>query len=260
MDSARKQFLGVTVDQLSLQEAREKSEQFLLGEKQIKIFTPNPEMIVRAQNDRSFREVLNSSDLNLCDGFGLSFLGGFARITGVDFMLDLCARAELLQKSVYLLGSGSREIVEATALKLKEKFPALQIVGFNEGPVITVAEERGEAETLFYGLGVKTVDNNRVVSDINEKRPDLLFVAYGMGKQEKWIQEFLPQCKSVKIAMGVGGSFDYIAGKVSRAPCFMRKIGLEWLYRVVREPRRFRRILNATVVFLFYYVRYKIRI
>ena len=255
MDSARKQFLGVTIDQLSLQEAREKSEQFLLGEKQVKIFTPNPEMIVQAQKDHSFREVLNSSDLNLCDGFGLSFLGGFTRITGVDFMLDLCARAEVLQKSVYLLGSGSREIAEATALKLKEKFPTLQIVGFNEGPVITVAEERGEADTLFYGLRVKTIDNNRIVSDINEKHPDLLFVAYGMGKQEKWIQEFLPQCRSVKIAMGVGGSFDYTAGKVSRAPCFMRKIGLEWLYRVAREPKRLGRVFNATVVFFYYYIR-----
>jgi len=255
VDSARKHFLGVAIDHLSLQEAREKSEQFLLSEKSTKIFTPNPEMVVLAQQDRSFCEVLNSGDLNLCDGFGLSFLGGFTRITGVDFMLDLCARAEVLGKSVYLLGSGRREIVEAVALKLKEKFPALQVVGFSEGPVITVTQKRREGETLFYGLGVKTVDNHRIISQINEKRPDLLFVAYGMGKQEKWIQEFLPQCKSVKIAMGVGGSFDYIAGKVSRAPCFMRKIGLEWLYRVVREPKRLRRIFNATVVFFYYYLR-----
>ena len=78
-----------------------------------------------------------------------------------------------------------------------------------------------------------------------------MFVAFGMGKQEKWIYENLSKMPSVKIAMGVGGSFDFISGKVKRAPLFLLRLGLEWMYRLVQEPRRFKRILNATVKFTY---------
>jgi N-acetylglucosaminyldiphosphoundecaprenol N-acetyl-beta-D-mannosaminyltransferase len=88
--------------------------------------------------------------------------------------------------------------------------------------------------------------------------PDVLFVAFGMGKQEKWINENLRKLPSVKIVMGVGGAFDYISGVISRAPLFLRRIGLEWLYRLARQPSRIKRIFNATVVFAYFLIKNKI--
>ena len=86
-------------------------------------------------------------------------------------------------------------------------------------------------------------------------KPDILFVAFGHGKQEKWINEYLRDLPSVKIAMGVGGAFDYLSGQTSRAPLWMRKIGLEWLYRLIREPKRLKRIWRAVIIFPIYFVK-----
>ncbi len=248
-------FLGVKVDNFTLKEAQQKVDHFLLGEHGMKIFTPNPEMVVKAQYDYLFREVLNSGDLNLCDGAGLSWLGKFNRITGVDFMMDICSRAEVLRKKVYLLGSGNEAVVKEAVLNLRENFPTLEVVGTNVGPSIRESSFNNKDYTKFYNLFIETKENEKILEEIKLTCPDVLFVAFGMGKQEMWIKEFLPQLPSIKIAMGVGGAFDYIAKKVSRAPCFMRKIGLEWLYRVFREPKRIKRIMNATLVFFFYYLR-----
>ena len=92
-----------------------------------------------------------------------------------------------------------------------------------------------------------------------ESEPDILFVAFGMGKQEKWIYENLAKMPSVRIAMGVGGAFDYISGNVSRAPRLLRKFGLEWVYRLFKEPRRIGRIFNATIKFISYVFRKSFR-
>jgi N-acetylglucosaminyldiphosphoundecaprenol N-acetyl-beta-D-mannosaminyltransferase len=89
----------------------------------------------------------------------------------------------------------------------------------------------------------------KIVEIINRRQPDILFVAFGQVKQEKWIYRNLPQIPTVKVAMGVGGSFDYISGKVKRAPSLMRKLGLEWLYRMCRQPWRLPRIMTAVVRF-----------
>ena len=97
-------------------------------------------------------------------------------------------------------------------------------------------------------------EENDLLKKINGVRPDILFVAFGMGKQEKWLYENIAQLPSVKIGMGVGGAFDFISGKVKRAPLLMRKIGLEWVYRLWQEPSRIFRIINATATFLFYHL------
>lgn len=237
-----KKILGVRVDNLSEEQAHAKAREFLTGSGQHKIFTPNPEMVVKAQKDEYFKKVLNSGDLNLCDGFGLSLFSGAPRITGVDFLLDICSLAEKESKSIYLLGSGSDEVVKKTAEELQEKFPCLQIAGLNPGPKIT--EIACHSDKM-------TDDNDEVLRDIQFKQPVILFVAFGMGKQEKWIQENLAKLPSVKIAMGVGGAFDYLAGAVPRAPRLMRAAGLEWLYRLIQQPSRIGRIFNATARFFY---------
>lgn len=241
--------LGVNINILTKQQALERVKGFLNSQKQNKIFTPNPEMLVDASKDEYFREVLNSGDLNICDGKGLSLVAKTKKIPGVDFMLDICTLAEKKNKSIYLLGSGNDEVIEKTAEKLKKRFSNLKIVGINKGVKIERSKD--------YKIDYDKEKNDEITHDIIMSAPDILFVAFGHGKQEKWIDKNLKQLPSVKIAMGVGGSFDFISGKVKRAPKWMRKLGLEWLYRLFRQPSRLPRIFKATILFLYYYLKNK---
>ena len=295
--------LGVRIDPISQNGAYERALAFLNSDTSHAIFTPNPEMLVKAQTDSYFKEVLNSSDLNLCDGMGLWLAMKFSkqkivsskqfeRIPGTDFMFDLCLLAEEQGISVYLLGSGSEEVVKKTAECLQKQFPKLKIVGYDKGHVIEerskrntpssvlplkAGRERDEPELLALsptlgerhregyfprteelnsGLIIDEKINNETILRINAAQPTILFVAFGMGKQEKWIYENLPKLPSVKIFMGVGGAFDYISGTLPRAPLLMRKIGLEWVYRLFKQPKRFGRIFNATIKFGYLFLRY----
>lgn len=242
--------LGVKVHTLAKKQALEQVKVFLAGNGQHTIFTPNPEMLVEASKDSYFKEILNHGSLNLCDGRGIELASKqkIDRIPGVDFMVDLCALAEQEGKSVYLLGSYNKNVVEKTVQKLKQKFPLLRVVGFHLGPEVQVSRDMYHVSYLTYN----EEENASIVEDIIRSAPDILFVAFGHNKQERWIYEFLPQLPSVKIAMGVGGAFDYLSGSVKRSPVWMRKFGLEWLYRVIMQPHRLKRIWNATVVFGWY--------
>lgn len=270
--------LGIRIDEVTQNQALEKVSEFLDSQKQNTIFTPNPEMLVDARKDEYFKEVLNSGDLNICDGFGLwlaarlSLRGKFTpakageaiqssvvHIPGIDFMLDICQLAQEKNKSVYLLGSGDEEVVKRAAEALKKRYASLKICGFNKGPNIVpqpagsrFGGKRPEDQKISYD----EAGNEDLLYDIIMKAPDILFVGFGHGKQEKWIYENLAQLPSVKVAMGVGGSFDFLAGKINRAPKFMRRLGLEWLWRLTLEPWRVKRIFKATVIFLYYYFRY----
>src|SRR3989344_685836 len=274
--------LGVRIDTFTKAETLKKVSEFLIGNGQHTIFTPNPEMLVKAQKDEYFKEVLNRGDLNLCDGFGLwvamileirywklkekkiisniKYPISFDRVPGTDFMLDVCRMAAEQGKSVYLLGSGNERVVQKTAERLRERFPGLKIAGGDKGPNIqenkkTIKQENTEEifnlqSSIFEGLSVDKVENKKIVDVVNNSKAEILFVAFGMGKQEKWIVENLNKLPSVKIAMGVGGAFDYISGKVKRAPLLMRRLGLEWMYRLFKQPQRAGRIFNATVRFI----------
>jgi N-acetylglucosaminyldiphosphoundecaprenol N-acetyl-beta-D-mannosaminyltransferase len=231
------QFLGVNITKVTKEEALAKVAEFLNSNNQHKIFTPNPEMVVKAQKDEYFKTVLNSGDLNLCDGMGLQIFTGIKRIPGVDFMLEACRLAAEQGRGIYLLGSGNDEVVGKTCEALSKKFPNLKISGYNKGPEIT----EGLAKQLDDGI----------VEQINNSGAQIFFVAFGMGKQEKWIYENLSKLPNIKVAMGVGGSFDFISGKIKRAPVFLRRLGLEWVYRLIQQPRRIGRIFNATARFCY---------
>jgi N-acetylglucosaminyldiphosphoundecaprenol N-acetyl-beta-D-mannosaminyltransferase len=265
------QVLGVQVSEVTRNEALKKAEQFLFSNKQHTIFTPNPEMVVKAQTDLCFKEVLNKGDLNLCDGAGLAWAvrrgkGMVERITGVDFMLELCALAERNNKKIFLLGSGKDYVVQKTAEYIHRTSPSLQIAGIDKGLEIKeilnkkqVTSNNGTMKQLSGApnLLINEQDNALLIKKINATMPDILFVAFGMGKQEKWIVENIARIPSVKIAMGIGGAFDYISETVPRAPLLLRNLGLEWAYRLVKEPKRFKRIWNATVVFSYLVFRNK---
>lgn len=250
--------LGIQVDNYSKTETLQKVGEFLDFDKQNKIFTPNPEMLVDAQKDEYFKKVLNSGDLNVCDGFGLWLAMSFPRrressvgqrYTGIDLMIDICKLAEVKNKSVYLLGSGSDEVLEKTKINLLKKFPNLQIVGSHPGNNLTIQQFNNEIMIAY-----NKDQNDELLSQINLVEPSILFVAFGHNKQEKWIYENLEKMPSVKIAMGVGGSFDYISGNIKRAPRLIRKFGLEWMYRLIKQPNRIGRIFKATFVFLWLYL------
>jgi len=239
--------LGIKIDNISKVQAQEKVKEFLIfdSKKQFKIFTPNPEFLVKADKDNYFKKVLNQGDLNLPDGRGLQLFskGKLKAIAGSDFILDICEIASKLNKSIYLLGSGNEDTVKKAAKKLLEKIPNLKIVGFNPGPVLV------ESKIKNYELQINELENNKIIEEIKKCNPAILFVGMGMGKQEKWIYENLNKIPSIKIAMGIGGTFDFLSEKITRAPKLIRIIWLEWLWRLILQPKRIKRIINATIVF-----------
>jgi N-acetylglucosaminyldiphosphoundecaprenol N-acetyl-beta-D-mannosaminyltransferase len=243
-----KYFLGVRVDNLTKYMARAKIVNFLQKDGQSVIFTPNPEMLVKAYEDKNFKEILNSSDLNLCDGKGISIMtfGALQSIPGADFMFDICCIAKDKKKGVFLLGSGDADSVKKACINLNKKITNLIISGFHEGPVIS-EEKDGSIE-------VEKEVNKLILERIRRSGAEVLFVAFGQGKQEKWIKKYLRELPNIKVIMGVGGAFDFISGKTQRAPQFMRSVGLEWLWRLVKEPKRLKRIYTAVFIFPYLYI------
>lgn len=206
------------------------------------VVTVNPEFIMESRCNARFAAILNSASWALADGFGIlcaSILlfgrNRFARITGVHATLLLCELAAQLGKSVYLVGA--REGIAAqTASVLQKRFPNLKIVGAEIG--IPLA-----------GTRTPTEYTDELVMRINAARPDIVLVAFGAPKQELWIADHLRRCPSVRIPLGVGGTFDYLSGAVPYAQTWIRAIGFEWLYRLILEPKRGKRIFTAVVRF-----------
>jgi N-acetylglucosaminyldiphosphoundecaprenol N-acetyl-beta-D-mannosaminyltransferase len=220
--------LGVPLDAVTQAQALERIRSFLEGSEQRHVTTPNPEMLVEAHKNQPFRDVLNRTALNLPDGAGLLWASKEIkeRVTGTDTLIQLCAEGS---ERVFLLGA-AEGVAEKAAEILKQKNSALQIVG-------------------TYAGSPSIDDEQEIINRINAASPTLLFVAYGAPKQDLWIDRNLKKMPSVKVAMGIGGAFDFITGKQKRAPSLMRSLGLEWLWRLIREPRRIGRIGNAVVVF-----------
>lgn len=240
------EILGIRVDTFDREKALVKIGSFLNSKQQYLVFTPNPEMAVKAASDDIFKQTLNDGSLNICDGIGFVLAAKMKkkklyRITGVDFMMEICKYAEKMGNSIFLLGSDNEEVIKKAAANLLSNFPDLKIAGCHPGIKV---EESSVGE-----LVLNEEENERMIRFINSRSPQILFVAFGMGKQEKWLKENLEKMPSVKIGMGVGGAFDYISGKVPRAPLLMRQFGLEWAYRLWKQPKRLMRMYNATIKF-----------
>jgi N-acetylglucosaminyldiphosphoundecaprenol N-acetyl-beta-D-mannosaminyltransferase len=227
--------LGIPIDDVTLPEAIDRIVGMAGGNDQHHILTPNPEMLVAAQKDPTFCTVLQTSVLNLADGAGLLLAARFlgkplrARVPGVDTVTALCARTEI--GSVFLLGAAPG-VAERAAEVLHRKHPALRIAG-------TYAGSPGPH------------DEDTIVRRVNASQARFLFVAFGAPAQDLWIARNLQRMPGVRVAMGVGGSFDFLAEVRSRAPKVLRAIGMEWLWRLIHEPARFGRIVTAVIVFPF---------
>jgi N-acetylglucosaminyldiphosphoundecaprenol N-acetyl-beta-D-mannosaminyltransferase len=231
----------IPVDSGALPEHREHIRSYLAGDEQRRVVTPNPEMFLRARNDRAFRECLQGADLSLPDGAGLllvSMLRGrsMRRMTGTDFIPTvLVPEAVAANASIFFLGAKG-DIASRAARHLQRRFPSLRVSGAEGGGLITQGEEGWRMDA---GL----------LTRIRTAGPDILLVALGHGKQEFWIRDHLPGLPSVKIAIGCGGALDYLSGHIGRAPQIVRAARCEWLWRVIREPRRFPRIIDAVIKF-----------
>lgn len=197
------------------------------------IVTPNPEILVYANEHERYKEILNEARIALPDGVGVFLASALlgkrlsARITGVDFMEELCKRSVDQPIKVGFLGGGPG-IAKRAANCLKKKYPWIA-VGF-------VGQEMDDRfiETFALRGSGRSIDGEGVL--------DILFVAFGAPKQEEWIYEHLGKLP-VKVMMGVGGAFDYVSGNVRRAPFMIRAMGFEWLFRLVRQPWRLKRQL-----------------
>ena len=239
--TARIHVAGVPIDPLTLEDAIKAANLLMKDGRQHFAVTPNPEMALLADRDKEFAKVLDKADLAVCDGFGLALAARLYKervpevVTGTDLAFGLAWLCAKRGYKLYLLG-GEGETAKAAGKHLTNQFPGLVIGGAESGGLI----ERQKG---------KWRQDGRIVQRINDSGAQVLFVALGHGKQEKWIHDHLQRLPLVRLAIGIGGAFDYWSGAVPRAPRVMRVIHLEWLWRLFRQPSRIKRIFDAVVRF-----------
>jgi N-acetylglucosaminyldiphosphoundecaprenol N-acetyl-beta-D-mannosaminyltransferase len=220
--------LGVRVDDVTNDELLALVDGYVAGRQPHHIITLNPEMLVAAHDDPQFRQVLNSADLNVADGVGLMaaarWLGHALRerVTGSDGIYRLSEHCARQGYRPFFLGAATG-VAEAVAGRLSARYPGLEAAG-------------------AYAGSPRPEDEDDVVSRVRAAGPDLLLVAYGVPAEERWIARNRDRL-AVPVMIGVGGAFDFVAGVARRAPPWMRRAGLEWLHRLIRQPWRWRRQL-----------------
>ncbi len=226
--------LGVPIDAVSRAEAVAQLQSLLDSTGQKHVMTPNSEMLVEANRNERFRAILQRSSLNLPDSAGLLWSARWTgqrlpeRVTGVDTVIELCKQLGS-EHPVFLLGA-AEGVAEEAAEALQRLNPRLRIAG-------------------TYAGGPRPDQWDEVSRRINAAAPHLLLVAFGAPGQDVWIDEHLKDFPTVRVAMGVGGTFDFLAGTQVRAPRFLQYLSLEWAWRFAREPRRWKRMWKAVIVF-----------
>ncbi|HEY5713971.1 MAG TPA: WecB/TagA/CpsF family glycosyltransferase [Candidatus Gracilibacteria bacterium] len=228
--------------------------------------TPNAEILLKSQKDPALLGVLQTSSINYADSVSLLWAGQCINaqysvfrslleliflpirkpfwhetfpqiVSGSDLYLDICRECERSDISVFLLG-GQGQVPQTNAKNLQKLFPKLRIAGYLEGN----PNKKFDQES---------------VKEINKSKAEILFVAFGCPYQELWLKRNLPLLQTVKVGMGIGGSFDFVAGTIRRAPRLIRKAGLEWLWRLLCQPSRWKRIFDATVIFPYKFLQWR---
>jgi N-acetylglucosaminyldiphosphoundecaprenol N-acetyl-beta-D-mannosaminyltransferase len=220
----KENLLGVNVSNETYEQITEKLLDRIRHNQKSFIVAIHPEKIMKAQSDAKLMELLNKADFQIPDGVGIilasKLKGGKIRqrVTGIDLMMYLCEAFAKNNKSIFLYG-GQPGVAEKACECLKILYPNINITGVLNG---------------------YEKDEQIIRSTINRANPDIVFVALGSPVQEYWIVNNMDHL-SAQVFQGVGGSFDVISGRVKRAPSFFRKLGLEWLYRLLKEPVRWKR-------------------
>lgn len=219
----RVKVLGIPVDAVTMEEAVGRVFEFVKEGRPHMIVTPDASALVRATQDEELRRIIEGADLVVPDGMGVVFAGRLLelplveRIPGVELAERICELAAGEGLKIFLLGA-EPGVAEEAARRLKERFPGLQIVGTHHG---------------YFSSG----EEPKVVEKVKVAKPDILFVAMGIPKQEKWMRHHLAEL-GVPVCIGVGGTLDVFAGRVKRAPVWVQRLGLEWLYRTLLQPRK----------------------
>lgn len=222
------EILGCNIDILNSRQVIEKIKDIIAAKKGGQVITLNAEIAFQAQNNDTLRSLINGADMVTPDGIGVIWGGrqlGYdfpERVTGIDLMIALCRTAADMGWKVFLFGAAPG-VAEAAAQSLSKQFPGLLVAGCRNG---------------YF----KDHESDGIAKEISALQPDILFVALGAPKQEFWIKEHQGTMK-IPLCMGVGGSFDVIAGVKNRAPGWAIKLNLEWLYRLLAEPSRWKRQL-----------------
>ena len=221
------EILGVKIDAVTESEALDRLLGFLEEEKNHLLFTPNPEMILEAQKDREFMNILNRGDLVVPDGIGVVLASRLMknkikkRVAGCDLVYSLFDKIKETGRTVYFFG-GAPGVAELAKTNMEKKFPGLKISGCADG----YFNKKKERE---------------IIKEIRALKPDVLLVFSSFPKQEKWIFENRNRVPA-RLTAGLGGSVDIMAGTVKRAPPAMRAVGLEWLWRLMLQPKRITRM------------------
>lgn len=231
--------LGVNVDMVTINEAADIIMKFMGGDKFCSVYTPNSEIIMRAYRDKSFADLLNRADLLTADGIGVVHASRILkkpikeRAAGFDIAKKVLEKMNYTDHSLFLFG-GKPGVAEEAAKNLKKDYPELNIAGMRNG---------------YFSAE----DEDTIVEEINASGADMLFVCLGAPKQEEWIDRNREKLTNIRTAMGIGGSLDVFAGRVERAPEIFCKTGMEWFYRLIKEPWRAKRMADlpkfaATVI------------
>lgn len=221
--------LGVRVDDVTLDEAMEICLGAVASRRALPVFTPNAEFVMAARRDPTFRALLNRGGLNIPDGVGLLLAGRILgtplreQVAGTDLAERLAAACAEIGYRLFLLGARPG-VAEEAAARLGERYPGLVIAGTFAGSAEADADEETRARVRAAG----TVD--------------VILVAFGAPKQERWIVRNQAALE-IPVAVGVGGVFDFWSGQVPRAPYLMRRAGLDWLFRLIVQPWRWKRQL-----------------
>ncbi|NBD25314.1 WecB/TagA/CpsF family glycosyltransferase [Paenibacillus glycinis] len=231
MDSVK--ILGVPFSKMTLSDTVKLLQGELAGEHRSQpgpfhLITANPEIVMAAKQQPELRRIVDAADLITPDGIGVVLAAKWQgtqipeRVTGYDLLIRLLEGAATRGFSLYVVGADEETNAKAVGI-IEAKYPGVEIVGRQNGYFKGAQEEE-------------------LVADIERKRPDLLIVALGAPNAERWIYKHKSRL-SAKVAFGVGGSLDVIAGKVKRAPVIWQKLNVEWLYRLLKQPSRWRRQL-----------------
>jgi N-acetylglucosaminyldiphosphoundecaprenol N-acetyl-beta-D-mannosaminyltransferase len=224
---------GVIIDNVSMQEAIERIDSSIDQVGSLLVVTPNIDHLYHFRQDSEFRQVYGAAGLVLADGSSLLWLSAAKgtplkqRVSGVDVMVEFCRWGARRRRRVFLVG-GLNGVAKRSAEILAKRFPGVEIAG---------------AISPSLGFDRKTDETEEILEAIRESGAGIVFVGAGTPKQEKWLYRNIHVMGSV-VAIGVGAAFDFVSGRKPRAPKWMQKVGVEWLWRLMHEPRRlFRRYL-----------------
>ncbi|AYW46823.1 glycosyltransferase [Tetragenococcus koreensis] len=223
--------MGVPIDVITYNDIINDLPNYLHNDKKMSAISVNPQIIVEGQNHSEIYDFIEKSTHRIPDGIGIVLVSKLTggqikeRVAGIELMVRFLDYANAYGKSIFLYGA-KPEVVADAATQIEKDYPNLTLSGQIDG--------------------YTTLSEKEIIKKINQAKPDFLFVALGFPKQEKWLAKNISRL-DVSVFQDVGGSFDVLSGHVKRAPQFFIDVHLEWLYRSVTDPKRFKRILQLPV-------------